>query len=454
MFCTFCGAENPDYATFCRKCGSAIGALESSKLSEQPATTHTDDRAATEVMLVGNPAPVGSHPVGSHDEHSTSGDYHAYETHYKTLTTDEIVRLSAEKESLHADAQKALHNELLRKHVSDEHVGETFEPASRPLVLYASLGQRFQAYFADIVVVYLVMFLVYFASGVLRVFGKSPFLSGDGSEVYVVYFIVLCSYMTIALTLYHTTIGKYALGLEVASAKRVGAYPSFGRVLLRETVGRFLSSLFFGIGYWRVNGNSQKQAWSDEVAGTVVQVRDVNRTLRRAFIAFVMVGFLVDVGAILYGMRMDEHQKIHAAWEKELSAASTAVQTARSNTNSIIGRDPANVHEWQSNMKELLLGLDNYDQRLDSWEQLLKRGERDDLFDGNSELHQVRILVQVIDLRKEQSAKQRQEANLVINYEPSVPAWGDLQSELRILDSDLAALDQKAAALLAEIGVK
>ena len=321
-------------------------------------------------------------------------------------------------------------------------------------MLYASLGQRFQAYFADIVVVYLVVFLVYFASGVLKVFGKNPFLSEDASEVYVVYFIVLFSYMTIALTLYHTTIGKYALGLEVASAKTVGAYPSFWRVLLRETVGRFLSSLFFGIGYWRVNGNSKKQAWSDEVAGTVVKVRDVNRTLRRAFIAFVMVGFLVDVGLILYGVQVEEHQKNHAAWEKEVSAASTAVQNARSNTNSIISREPAKFHEWQSNMKELLPGLDNYDQRLDSWEQLLKRGERDNLFDSDSELHQLRILVQVIDLRKEQSVKQRQEAKLILDYDSSISTLGDLQSELRILDSDLAALDQKAADLLAEIGVK
>jgi uncharacterized RDD family membrane protein YckC len=449
MFCTFCGAENPDYATFCRKCGSAIGALESDKLSERPVASHTDDRAATEVKLVGTSA-----QEGSYDEHPTSGDYHGYETHYKRLTTDEIVRLSSEKESLQAEAQKALHNELLRRHVSGEQIEETFEPASRPLVLYASLGQRFQAYFADIVVVYLVVFLVYFASGVLKVFGKNPFLSEDASEVYVVYFIVLFSYMTIALTLYHTTIGKYALGLEVASDKQVGAYPSFLRVLLRETVGRFLSSLFFGIGYWRVNGNSKKQAWSDEVAGTVVKVRDVNRTLRRAFIAFVMVGFLVDVGLILYGVQVEEHQKNHAAWEKEVSAASTAVQNARSNTNSIISREPAKFHEWQSNMKELLPGLDNYDQRLDSWEQLLKRGERDNLFDSDSELHQLRILVQVIDLRKEQSVKQRQEAKLILDYDSSISTLGDLQSELRILDSDLAALDQKAADLLAEIGVK
>jgi uncharacterized RDD family membrane protein YckC len=449
MFCTFCGVENPDYATFCRKCGSAIGALESDKLSERPVASHTDDRVATEVKLVGNSA-----QAGSHDEPPTSGDYHAYETHYKSLTTDELVRLSAEKESLHADAQKALHNELLRRHVSDEQVGEQFEPASRPLVLYASLGQRFQAYFADVVVVYLVVFLAYFTSGVLRVFGKNPFLSEDASEVYVVYFIVLCSYMTLALTLYHTTIGKYALGLEVASAKTVGAYPSFWRVLLRETVGRFLSSLFFGIGYWRVNGNSKKQAWSDEVAGTVVQVRDVNRTLRRAFIAFVMVGFLVDVGVILYGVEVDEHKKNHAAWEKDVSAASTAVQNARSNTNSIISREPATFHEWQSNMRELLPGLDNYDQQLNSYKELFQRGERDALFDSDAELHQIRVLIQVLDLRKQQSAKQRQEAKLVLNYDPSSSTSGNLQSEIRILDSDIGALDQKAADLLAEIGIK
>ena len=449
MFCTFCGAENPEYAQFCRKCGSAIGASESEKSSERPVGFHTDDRAPTEARLVGS-----SVETSSPNEHATSGDHHVYETHYKGLTTDELVRLSSEKNSLHVEAQKALHNELLARHVSDNEVGETFETASAPLVLYASLGQRFQAYLADIVVIYLIVFLAYFASGLLRALGKNSFLSAEASEFQVIYLLVLCSYMTLALTLYHTTIGKYALGLEVASAKTVGAYPSFWKILLRETVGRLLSSLFFGIGYWRVNGNSQRQAWSDEVAGTVVQVRKVNRTLRRAFIAFVIVGVVVDAGLVIYGLQVEERQKNHDTWEKALSAKGTTVQTARSSTNRIIALEPANLDEWKSNMRELLPALDNYDQHVDNYKELLQRGERDDLFDSDAELHQIRVLVLVLNLRKQQSVKQRQEAKLILNYDPSISTSGDLQSELRILDSDIGALDQKAADLLAEIGIK
>jgi RDD family/zinc-ribbon domain len=457
MFCTFCGTENPDYAKFCRKCGAAIDLSPASALPA-PSTANLD--LATLSALDGTQH--GESEVA--ELASASSPSRSYADQYRRLTNDELVHLDSERDSLTPEAAHCLQEEIQTRQLDLTRLATPVQSqvctdtptgtASRPMILYATLTQRFLAYFADVVVVYLIVILAYFASGVLRVFGKTSVLSEDASEFQLVYIIALCFYMTLALRLYHTTIGKYALELEVAAEKPVGAYPSFWRILFRETLGRFLSSLFFGIGYWSVSGHEKKQAWSDAMAGTVVQIRKVNRTLKNAFSAFVIIGLVVDAGAIIYGLQVEEHRKNHEAWEKELTSESSAVKDARSVTSSIIDREPRSFLDWQENMGKLLPALDNYDRELEAYKLLLERGRQQNLFDSDAERHQIEVLLQVFDYRQQQSAKQRQEANLVLQYDPSVSNFDELRSALRLLDSDIEALDRKASELLAQIGIK
>lgn len=63
------------------------------------------------------------------------------------------------------------------------------------------------------------------------------------------------------------TIGKKLFGIKVvASTPKIG----YGTALLREVVGKFLSSLIFGLGYLWVIWDSEKQGWHDKVASTHV----------------------------------------------------------------------------------------------------------------------------------------------------------------------------------------
>src|SRR5207248_9862373 len=65
------------------------------------------------------------------------------------------------------------------------------------------------------------------------------------------------------------TPGKLLLGLQVVD-QRNGDIPGFGKMFLREIIGRILSGLFFGLGYvWSVF-DKNAQAWHDKLAGTVV----------------------------------------------------------------------------------------------------------------------------------------------------------------------------------------
>ena len=63
-------------------------------------------------------------------------------------------------------------------------------------------------------------------------------------------------------------------------------------------------------------------------------------------------------------------------------------------------------------------------------------------------------MLDVLELRKKQIAKQREEARMVIDFNSSGTPFRDLQSSLRLLDSDIGGIDKTASEMLAEIGIK
>jgi len=65
------------------------------------------------------------------------------------------------------------------------------------------------------------------------------------------------------------TPGKKLLGLQVVD-HQTGTIPGFGKMFVREIVGRFISGLFFGLGYFWAIFDKNSQAWHDKIAGTVV----------------------------------------------------------------------------------------------------------------------------------------------------------------------------------------
>lgn len=73
------------------------------------------------------------------------------------------------------------------------------------------------------------------------------------------------------------TSGELLLGLQVVGHIR-GKMPGFARMLVREIVGKFLSGLFFGLGYFGVIIGRNSQARHDKLVGTVVlKVRGVEK---------------------------------------------------------------------------------------------------------------------------------------------------------------------------------
>jgi uncharacterized RDD family membrane protein YckC len=65
------------------------------------------------------------------------------------------------------------------------------------------------------------------------------------------------------------TLGKAMCGLRVVD-KRNGSVPGIGRMLLRETLAKWVSGFFLSLGYFWAIWDRDGQTWHDKIAGTVV----------------------------------------------------------------------------------------------------------------------------------------------------------------------------------------
>ena len=64
------------------------------------------------------------------------------------------------------------------------------------------------------------------------------------------------------------TLGHAMLGMEII--KTDGKKVTFGTMFLREFVGKFISLLFFGLGFYWAIWDKDRQAWHDKIADTIV----------------------------------------------------------------------------------------------------------------------------------------------------------------------------------------
>jgi len=138
---------------------------------------------------------------------------------------------------------------------------------------YAGFWRRFVAYIIDMLVLWGVV-----GGGMWLLVPGFLFIPGPLGAVFLTGVLLLLAAASVVPFLYFwlmtaflgQTLGKMALGIRVVN--RAGQPPGLGWAFLREFFGKFLSSLFFGIGYIWAAFDSDKQAWHDKIAATFVIV--------------------------------------------------------------------------------------------------------------------------------------------------------------------------------------
>ncbi|PTQ55827.1 MAG: hypothetical protein BSOLF_1442 [Candidatus Carbobacillus altaicus] len=87
--------------------------------------------------------------------------------------------------------------------------------------------------------------------------------------------LLILSYFVLMTVVFGQTLGKMVMGIRVEMSD--GKERSFGAVVLRETIGRAASLIFFGFGYWMIVFDKKKRAMHDRIAETVVTIVPVSK---------------------------------------------------------------------------------------------------------------------------------------------------------------------------------
>ena len=124
-------------------------------------------------------------------------------------------------------------------------------------VEYMGFWIRLAAALIDIVLLGIVNFLVGLVLGL-----------GENAAGFIVNLAITWTYHVAFITIKGQTIGKMALGIQVVD--RDGNIPGIGSALLRETVGKLLSTIAIFLGYLWVAWDREKRGWHDHIGGTYV----------------------------------------------------------------------------------------------------------------------------------------------------------------------------------------
>jgi len=119
---------------------------------------------------------------------------------------------------------------------------------------YAGFGMRGLAAIIDLLVLisFQMVFTFFFPSSLGGIFSMVFFLG----------------YPALMVFYYQATLGKMALGLKIVSQD--GRKLEIFQVLLREWTGKFLSFIFFFLGFAWLIFDRRKQSWHDKLARTLV----------------------------------------------------------------------------------------------------------------------------------------------------------------------------------------
>lgn len=295
---------------------------------------------------------------------------------------------------------------------------------------YAGMGTRLLAFVVDVAIV----------GALVSVFAVAAGRAGyaQAYTAYADYWVVgiWVAYMALFEIARQRTPGKALFGLRVASDQvepRVHA-ASAGKILLRETVGRFLGSMIFFLGYWFANNQPQRQAWTDMLADTVV-LQERNTRLRSVVIACACVVLLVVVygDGFLRARGVQQRQALTA----RVVAANQTMQIAAAEINQTEALSATSADELRQNMAALLPLLDGYDQAVAAYTQAAAQGLASGAL-SNPGGQVARYLAAIGQLRRQQSADMRHEAQWVLA--------ADRRQSLASLSAGLQPMEQAVAA--------
>lgn len=155
-------------------------------------------------------------------------------------------------------------------------------------IKYAGFWVRYAASLIDGMIVIIPMFILGLVFALVSIGGLAD-LESEGSGIFLRLFVsvLVWIYFIVMTKNYGATLGKKAMGIKVISDKSENL--SWGQVILRETLGKIISTIILYIGYLMAGFTARKQALHDMMASTVVVYKDPNDKPKSWIIVLVIV---------------------------------------------------------------------------------------------------------------------------------------------------------------------
>ena len=291
---------------------------------------------------------------------------------------------------------------------------------------YATMGERFLAFLCDISVGVMLVgaFLAAFYTRFEMNFGELKDLALS---------IIPVTYMVFSESLFHCTLGKRLLRLQVLADSAEPDYPTFFQVLVRETLGKFLCSLPLGIGFLRGSWNARRKTWADSIANTVVvKIGEVSGP-RKALLVPIL---LIASGAINYALN-----SVPTEYRRKIDGQLAKLEDQVDELHLRILQplclsEPRSQEEYRERLKNMPTLLDQYSRLLASEQELISRSRK--LASGSDSLidERIRIDQEVTDLRREIAQQVREHLQLLSGFNSQTRTWDDvLRDRARMIEA-------------------
>lgn len=287
---------------------------------------------------------------------------------------------------------------------------------------YATMGERFLAFLIDgsIEAVLVAVFLVYYAESSLDSEALKRIAPG----------VIPWAYMTLCEFFFHRTLGKCLLRIQLRADSSESGYPSFFRILLRETIGKLVSGLILGIGFLAGFWNDKHKTWADRMASTVVVRTGTVSGRLKAVLAPVLI--CANLG-ISYALT-------HAAARYKISLVEQLEATERKDGNlrlpillRFTGAQPGSPEQYQKTLAALPPMLDEYSRLLAEEQRLLMKLRK--YVNPTDAPLELTIYKEELSLRQEIVKLVRSHVEMVLAFDPSRQTFRDLlQDRERLLD--------------------
>lgn len=222
-------------------------------------------------------------------------------------------------------------------------------PASpTPLSLekpYAGFIIRWAASTIDGIIVWIISGPIYLFEFLVFKKDTSRFLTT------LIVLIVIWSYYVVLTKKYKATSGKRFFKLRVESA--VGRPLTWIRVFLRETIGKFLSSILM-LGFIWAIFDKRKQTWHDKIAGTVVIQNEPLSKGRRIFAYILAWGLpviaLLGIAAVIFLVAVNPLQQLARTRDAGRKASVSQLGHAMQSYYQTNGQFPEQTNNWITNL--------------------------------------------------------------------------------------------------------